>query len=68
MEFGKYIGVLIIGATGEEGLIARLKRWSLGQLPLSFDAVVFRFVGLLEHLSDGSRMAEELNRDLRWLI
>ncbi|WP_259721660.1 nucleotidyltransferase domain-containing protein [Synechococcus sp. CS-1328] len=45
----------------------RLRHWPLDQLPLSCDALVFTSAELSQLLAGGSRMAEELQRDLRWL-
>lgn len=45
----------------------RLRQWPLEQLPLSCDALVFTPAELSELLEGGSRMAQELQRDLRWL-
>ena len=46
----------------------QLQSWPLEEIHLSCDALVLRPEELVERLSDGSRMAEELNRDLRWII
>lgn len=46
----------------------RLLHWPLEQLPLSCDALVLTPSELNELLEGGSRMARELQRDLRWLI
>jgi len=37
-------------------------------LPLSCDALVLTSVELESLLASGSRMAKELNRDLRWIL
>ena len=48
-------------------LTQSLLRWPLEQLPLSCDALVLTPMELEELLTSGSRMAHELQRDLRWL-
>ena len=50
------------------GQIDRLQQWPLADLPLSCDALVLIPTELEQRLNDGSRMAAELNRDLRWLL
>ena len=45
----------------------RLLRWPLAQLPLSCDALVLTPSELEELLTSGSRMALELQRDVRWM-
>jgi hypothetical protein len=45
----------------------RLRHWPLERLPLSCDALVLTPAELAELLAGGSRMAQELQRDLRWL-
>jgi hypothetical protein len=45
----------------------RLRDWPLERLPLSCDALVLTQAELRELLAGGSRMAHELQRDLRWL-
>ena len=40
----------------------------LADLTLSCDALVLTPVELEQRLNDGSRMAAELKRDLRWLL
>jgi len=46
----------------------RLLTWPLERLPLSCDALVLTPTELQELLASGSRMAIELQRDLRWLL
>jgi predicted nucleotidyltransferase len=46
----------------------RLLQWPLEQLPLSCDALVLTPEELQELLESRSRMAIELQRDLRWLL
>ena len=46
----------------------RLLTWPLERLPLSCDALVLTPTELQELLTSGSRMAIELQRDLRWLL
>ena len=45
----------------------RLLQWPLERLPLSCDALVLTPAELTELMASGSRMAIELQRDLRWL-
>ena len=46
----------------------RLLTWPFERLPLSCDALVLTPTELQELLASGSRMAIELQRDLRWLL
>ena len=46
----------------------RLQLWPLAELPLSCDALVLTPAELEQRLTDGSRMAAELKRDLRWVL
>ena len=50
------------------GQIELLKQWPLADLPLSCDALVLIPTELEQRLKDGSLMADELKRDLRWLL
>ena len=50
------------------GQVERLQQWPLADLPLSGDALVLTPAELEQRLNDGSRMATELSRDLRWLL
>ncbi len=52
-------------ATGPQ--FQRLRQWPLERLPLSCDALVLTPSELQDLLSSGSRMAQELQRDLLWL-
>ena len=45
-----------------------LLRWPLEQLPSSCDALVLTPAELTVLLTDGSRLAAELQRDLRWML
>ena len=45
----------------------RLLQWPLELLPLSCDALVLTPYEFEQLLASGSRMARELQRDLRWL-
>ncbi len=40
----------------------------LADLPLSCDALVLAPTELEQRMNDGSRMARDLRRDLRWLL
>ena len=48
--------------------LERLQQWPLAEFPLSCDALVLTPAELEQRLNDGSRMAIELKRDLRWLL
>ena len=45
----------------------RLCHWPLDQLPLSCDALVLTPAEFDQLMASGSRMAQELQRDLRWM-
>ena len=49
------------------GQVERLQQRPLAELPLSCDALVLTPAEQEQRLNDGSRMAMELKRDLRWL-
>ncbi|QPN65943.1 nucleotidyltransferase domain-containing protein [Synechococcus sp. CBW1006] len=63
---GSDLDLLLIdaAATGPQHL--RLRQWPLEQLPLSCDALVLTPAEYHDLLASGSRMALELQRDLRW--
>ena len=64
---GSDLDLLLVDASAEGPQHQRLLRWPLEQLPLSCDALVLTPMELEELLASGSRMALELQRDLRWL-
>ena len=64
---GSDLDLLLVDASAEGPQHQRLLRWPLEQLPLSCDALVVTPMELEELLASGSRMALELQRDLRWL-
>ena len=66
--FGSDLDLLIVDLDARGGQIDRLQRWPLEQLPLSCDALVLTPAELTTRLTDGTRMAAELQRDLRWLL
>ena len=66
--FGSDLDLLIVDRNATGGQIERLQLWPLEQLPLSCDALVLTPAELKARLTDGSRMASELQRDLRWLL
>jgi predicted nucleotidyltransferase len=64
---GSDLDLLIVDASADGPQYQRLLRWPLEQLPLSCDALVLTAIELEELLASGSRMAQELQRDLLWL-
>ena len=64
---GSDLDLLLLDASAEGPQHQRLLRWPLEQLPLSCGALVLTPMELEELLTSGSRMAQELQRDLRWL-
>ena len=66
--FGSDLDLLIVDLDATGGQFDRLQRWPLEQLPLSCDALVLTPAELTTRLTDGTRMAAELQRDLRWLL
>ena len=66
--FGSDLDLLIVDLDARGGQIDRLQRWPLERLPLSCDALVLTPKELTARLMDGSRMAAELQRDLRWML
>ena len=66
--FGSDLDLLIVDLDARGGQIDRLQRWPFEQLPLSCDALVLTPMELTARLTDGSRMAAELQRDLRWML
>ena len=66
--FGSDLDLILVDAGASGGQCERLQQWSLAELPLSCDALVLTPAELEQRLNDGSRMARELWRDLRWLL
>ena len=66
--FGSDLDLILVVAGARGGQVERLQQWPLAELPLSCDAVVLTPAELEQRLNDGSRMATELRRDLRWLL
>jgi hypothetical protein len=64
---GSDLDLLLVDASADGPQHQRLLRWPLEKLPLSCDAMVLTPMELEELLASGSRMAQELQRDLRWL-
>jgi predicted nucleotidyltransferase len=65
---GSDLDLLLVDAQAQGPQHQRLMRWPLEQLPLSCDALVLTPQELEELLAGTSRMAAELQRDLRWLV
>ena len=65
--FSSYIEFLA-DAEGSGRQVERLQQRPLAELPLSCDALVRTPAELEQRLKDGSQMALELWRDLRWLL
>jgi len=66
--FGSDLDLILVDEEASGGQIERLQQWQLAELPLSCDALVLTPAELERRLNDGSRMATELRRDLRWLL
>ena len=66
--FGSDLDLLLVDEQASGGQVERLQCWPLAELPLSCDALVLTPAELDQRLTDGSRMAAELNRDLRWVL
>ncbi|QPN59165.1 nucleotidyltransferase domain-containing protein [Synechococcus sp. CBW1002] len=64
---GSDLDLLLVDAAASGPQYQRLLHWPLEQLPLSCDALVLTPAELEQLLASGSRMAQELQRDLRWL-
>ena len=64
---GSDLDLLLVDAAADGPQYQRLLQWPLAQLPLSCDALVLTAIELQELLTSGSRMAQELQRDLRWM-
>ena len=66
--FGSDLDLILVDAEASGGQVERLQQWPLAELPLSCDALVPNLSELEQRLNDGSQMATELRRDLRWLL
>ncbi|MFO7630655.1 MAG: nucleotidyltransferase domain-containing protein [Prochlorococcaceae cyanobacterium] len=64
---GSDLDLLLIDTAAAGPQYQRLQHWPLASLPLSCDALVLTPAELQALLSGGSRMGQELQRDLRWL-
>ncbi len=64
---GSDLDLLLIDNTADGPQHQRLLIWPLEQLPLSCDALVLSPAEFQQLMASGSRMATELQRDLRWL-
>ena len=64
---GSDLDLLLIDEAADGPQHQRLCSWPLERLPLSCDALVLTPAELQALLSGGSRMGQELQRDLRWL-
>ena len=65
---GSDLDLLLVDVAADGPQHQRLLRWPLAQLPLSCDALVLTPSELEELLTSGSRMALELQRDVRWMV
>ncbi|MFZ9149142.1 MAG: nucleotidyltransferase domain-containing protein [Vulcanococcus sp.] len=65
---GSDLDLLLVDESATGAQSERLRHWPLEQLPLSCDALVLTSVELESLLASGSRMAQELKRDLRWIL
>lgn len=66
--FGSDLDLILVDEEARGGQIERLHQWQWAELPLSCDALVLTPAELERRVNDGSRMATELRRDLRWLL
>jgi hypothetical protein len=64
---GSDLDLLLIDAQASGPQHQRLRHWPLERLPLSCDALVLTPAELEQLLAGPSRMAQELQSDLRWL-
>jgi hypothetical protein len=64
---GSDLDLLLVDDQAEGPQQQRLRQWPLERLPLACDALVLTSVELDQLLRGPSRMAAELQRDLRWL-
>ena len=65
---GSDLDLLLIDDQADGPQQQRLRGWPLEELPLACDALVLTSTELEQLLHSGSRMAQELQRDLRWLV
>ena len=65
---GSDLDLLLVDGAANGPQQQRLLSWPLERLPLGCDALVLTPTELQELLASGSRMAIELQRDLRWLL
>jgi len=66
--FGSDLDLILVDAEARGGQFERWQQWPFADLPLSCDVLVLTPAELEQRLNDGSRMATELRRDLRWLL
>ena len=64
---GSDLDLTLVDAEASGGQCERLQQWPLADLPLSCDVLVLTPAELEQRLRNGSLMATELRRDLRWL-
>ena len=65
---GSDLDLLLIDSAAIGTQQQRLLEWPLERLPLSCDALVLTPSEFEQLMACGSRMAQELQRDLRWLL
>jgi predicted nucleotidyltransferase len=65
---GSDLDLLLVDDRAEGPQQQRLRQWPLEELPLACDALVLTTAELEKLLHGSSRMAAELQRDLRWLV
>ena len=66
--FGSDLDLILVDVEANGGQVERLQQWPLAELPLFCDALVLTPAELEQSLNDGSRMAMEYKRNLRWLL
>ena len=64
---GSDLDLLLIDDLAEGAQHERLRHWPLERLPLSCDALVLTSAEFEQLIGSESRMAQELQTDLRWL-
>ena len=64
---GSDLDLLLIDDLAEGAQHERLRHWPLERLPLSCDALVLTSAEFVQLIGTESRMAQELQADLRWL-
>ena len=67
-SFGSDLDLILVDAGASGGQVERLQQWPLAELPLRCDALVLMPAELDQRVTDGSRMAMELKRDLCCLL